>query len=52
VSRDDDQAFELGGERIELLVQRGEEFGLASDPGSDVSLWRFGYACKPRAIRF
>src|SRR3954453_22050871 len=41
---DDDQAFEFGGEQIELLVQRREEFGLPSDPGSDVSLWRFGHA--------
>jgi len=41
---DDDQAFEFGGERIELLVERGEEFGLPSDPGSEVSLWRFGHA--------
>jgi hypothetical protein len=41
---DDDQAFELGGERIELLVQRRDEFGLPSDPVSDVSLRRFGHA--------
>jgi hypothetical protein len=27
-----------------LLVQRREEFGLPSDPASDVSLWRFGHA--------
>ena len=41
---DDDQVFEFGGERIEWRIQRGEKFGLASDPGSDVSLWRFGHA--------
>ena len=41
---DDDQAFEFDGERIELLVERREEFGLPSDPGSDVSLWWFGHA--------
>src|SRR3954447_27001831 len=41
---DDDQAFELGGERIELLVERREGFGLPSDPVSDVSLWRVGHA--------
>jgi hypothetical protein len=28
-----------------LLVQRGEEFGLPSDPGSDALLWWFGHAC-------
>ena len=44
---DDDQAFEFDGERIELLVERREQFGLPSDPGSNISLRRFGHGVAP-----
>ena len=40
---DDNEVLELGGEAVELLIQPGEQAGLAIDPGSVIWLGLLGH---------